>query len=53
MCADRWLSELEQGWGWLDMVTGPGWLEVLFGESEMIVSALGDLGYITGGYLFG
>lgn len=38
----------------LVMGTGSGWLEVLlFGESEMIVSALGNLCYITGRYLFG
>lgn len=35
------------------MGTGSGWLEVLFGESETIVSVLGSLLYITVRYLFG
>lgn len=37
----------------LVMGIGSGWPEVLFGESETIVSALGSLWQITGRYLFG
>lgn len=57
MCADRWLLNWSRAGGWgeakLVMGTGSGWLEVLFGESETIVSVLGSLLYITVRYLFG
>lgn len=57
MCADRWLLNWSRAGGWgeakLVMGTGPGWLEVLFGESETIVSVQGSLWYIIGRYLFG